>query len=73
VIGAILGAFIGWLIGLFHNDDDIVGTKTRVLRLGGISKSYYEKVDLIKGIPVTVDFADEGHYRVTGGWRLVAP
>ena len=36
--------------------------------------SYYDKYELTtsKGIPVTMDFKDAGHYRVTGGWRLVA-
>jgi hypothetical protein len=26
----------------------------------------------VEGIPVTMDFKDAGHYRVTGGWLLVA-
>jgi hypothetical protein len=75
IIGAIIGAFIGWLISLFHNDDDIVGHKMSTLRLHSVAKSYYETLDLTKpkGIPVVMDFTEEGHYRVTGGWRLVAP
>ncbi len=73
-IGAIIGAFIGWLVSLFHNDDDIVGHQTRALRLYQATGSYYDKHELTtaKGIPVTMDFKDAGHYRVTGGWRLVA-
>jgi hypothetical protein len=60
---------------MFHNDDDIVGHKTQALRLHHVTKSYYDKLDLLssKGIPVTMDFTDDGHYRVTGGWRLVKP
>jgi hypothetical protein len=73
IIGFILGAVIGWIIGLFKNPDDIVGHKTSTLRLHSVAKSYYEKLDLTKpkGIPVVMDFTDDGHYRVTGGWRLV--
>jgi len=75
LIGAIIGALIGWLVSLFHNDDDIVGVRTAALRLHHVSKSYYDRVGLTKpsGIPVSMDFHRDGHYRLTGGWRLVNP
>jgi hypothetical protein len=75
LIGAVVGAIIGWLVGLFHNDDDIVGHKTVHLTLHHSTKSYYDKKKLTTkaGIPVSIDFKDDGHYRLTGGWRLVAP
>ena len=73
LIGAIVGAIIGWLVGLFHNDDDIVGHKTVHLSLHHATKSYFDKKLLTTkaGIPIVVDFKDEGHYRLKGGWRLV--
>jgi hypothetical protein len=74
VIGAIIGAFIGWLLGFLQ--DDIVGSRTSALRLHSVAKSYYEKLNLTKatGMPVTLDFkGDGGHYKVTGGWRLINP
>jgi hypothetical protein len=74
LIGAAIGAFIGWLVGLFHNDDDIVGHKTRHLRLHHATKSYYEKKDVLgHGKVITIDFKDCGHYQLTGAWRLVKP
>jgi len=35
--------------------------------------SYYDRMKLAswRGIPVRMEFTDSGHYRVTGGWRLV--
>lgn len=71
-IGAIIGAIIGWLVSLFHNDDDIVGRQTRALRLYHATGSYHDKYELTtsKGIPVTMDFKDAGHYR--GHRRLAA-
>jgi len=74
VIGAIIGAFIGWLLGFLQ--DDLVGSRTTTLRLHSVAKSYYEKLNLTKpaGMPVTLDYkGDGGHYKVTGGWRLVTP
>src|SRR5262249_14311435 len=72
-IGALIGAFIGFLVSLFHNDDDIVGHKTAVLHLHDQTASYFEHRGLTtsKGIPLTLDFTESGHYRVTGGWRLL--
>lgn len=74
LIGAIVGAFIGWLLGFL--EDDIVGHRTSTLRLRSVAKSYYDKLNLTKptGMPVVLDYkGDGGHYRVTGGWRLVNP
>jgi|GEM_PF-2627984 len=74
VIGGIVSAFIGWILGFLQ--DDIVGHRTTTLRLHSVAKSYYEKLDLTKpkGMPIVLDFkGDGGHYRVTGGWRLINP
>ncbi len=74
LIGAVVGAFIGWLLGFL--EDDIVGHRTTTLRLRSVAKSYYDKLNLTKptGMPIVLDYkGDGGHYRVTGGWRLVNP
>lgn len=72
LIGAAIGAFIGWLVSLFHNEDDVVGAKSNRICLHHSSLSYYDKKALTSpgGIPVTLDFHDDGHYQVGGGWRL---
>ena len=75
VIGAVVGALFGWLVSLFHNADDIIGVRTSTMHLGAATKSYYDwaKLTTAAGWTQTLDFHEEGQYRVDVGWRLVKP
>ena len=73
IIGAIIGALFGWLINLFDNEDDIIGTRTAVVGLRGAAKSNYDRkgLDSPQGIPFTLDFPDDGHYQMDCAFRAV--
>jgi len=67
LIGLALGGFIGWLIDLIHNDDDIIGAKTVRITLAESTKSYYDSRDLTEagGHTRTLDYKGQGgHYLV---------
>jgi hypothetical protein len=73
IIGAIIGALFGWLINLFDNEDDIIGTRTAVVGLRGAAKSNYDAkgLDSTQGIQFTLDFPDDGHYQMDCAFRAV--
>lgn len=72
-IGAVVGALIGWLISLFHNEDDFVGTETAVLEMHGAGRSNYDRggLDSPLGLPVTLDFHDDGHFQLDCAFRAI--
>jgi hypothetical protein len=73
IIGAVIGAIIGWLVGLFHNEDDFVGTQTAVLEMRHATKSAYDRggLDSPQGIPLTLDFHDDGHFQLDCAFRAI--
>jgi hypothetical protein len=77
VIGAAIGALISWLVGLFHNEDDIVGHVTRGIQLKSQTKSYYEAKGLVGGdskLPAKLMvYNDSGDYHVSAFWHLHHP
>jgi hypothetical protein len=65
LVGAAAGLFIGWLIELFHNNDDILGAKTVRLTLAKSTMSYYKSRDLVAGSTRTLDYKGQGgHYLI---------
>ncbi|MCA1816765.1 MAG: twin-arginine translocation signal domain-containing protein [Acidobacteria bacterium] len=73
IIGAVIGAIIGWLVDLFHNEDDMVGTQTATLEMHGAGKSNFDRegLDSPQGIPLTLDFHDDGHFQLDCAFRAV--
>ncbi len=69
-LGEIIGAFLDWFIGLFHNEDDILGVKHLSMRFNSHRYSRYKALDLL---------SDRGHktelhytgYHATIGWKLM--
>jgi hypothetical protein len=65
LIGAAAGLFIGWIIEIFHNNDDIIGSKTVKLTLAKSTMSYYKSRDLVAGSSRTQDYKGQGgHYLI---------
>ena len=73
LVGLALGGFIGWLIDIFHNNDDIIGAKTVRITLGESTKSYYDSRDLTApgGHTRTLDYKGQGgHYLIDVMFRV---
>lgn len=73
-IGWLFGALVNWVIELFDNPDDIVGTKTFLLSLGAATESYYEWAKLIgpPNVMTTQFVGDGGRYKVWWQYRVYA-
>jgi hypothetical protein len=74
VAGAVIGAIIGWLVSLFDNPDDYVGTRVYGLDLLSPFKSYYDSLPNVTNGTSAGDVVhfkgDGGRYDVTMQWRV---
>ncbi len=73
LIGAVFGLLIGWIISLFDNPDDMIGTRVTMMTLGAATKSYYDwaKLTSAEGWTHTLTFrGDGGHYKVDLSYRI---
>jgi hypothetical protein len=73
VVGAVFGAIIGWLVDLFDNPDDLIGSRSWTLTLASDTQKYFQ--DLPMHGPVapsgTMTFIGDGaHYKVTMFWKV---
>ncbi len=73
IIGAAVGAFVGWIASLFDDEDDLMQTRTLKMTLAGASKSYYDwaKLTSADGWTSQTTFGEDGSlYRVYLSWRV---
>lgn len=75
IVGFAIGLFVEWLLGLFDNEDDILGVAPVVVSLGDATGSYYEWAGLSgeHGLGHHIDFTGhDGHYRASIAYRVFA-
>jgi hypothetical protein len=67
IAAAVVVAIIAWIVSLFENSDDIIGTQVVTMILAAATKSYYDwaKLTTPEGWTDTLHFkGDGGYYRV---------
>lgn len=74
IAGEVIGAIIGWLVNLFDNPDDPIGTRTWTLGLLSPFKAYYDSLpNVVNGAApngVMHFKGDGGRYDVTLQWKV---
>ncbi len=73
IVGFVLAAVILWLISLFDNQDEILGTRILTMTLAAATKSYYDwaKLTSSSGCKFELRYRGDGsNYRVRGCWRV---
>lgn len=72
VVAEVFGAIIGWLVSLFHNPDDLIGTQSWVLTLASDTKKYCDGLHISSPVvPGPMKFiGDGGNYEVNLLWKV---